>query len=130
MLLEDRVAQLEAEERIRQIVARFAVAYDSRDLEALSALYSPEVRESAMAALTARIPAGRTFHLTAAPVISIDGPDAAHGTVVARAEYEDGAEWFICGVVYSDRYVRVEDEWYLLERTSKLTYRADVLGRP
>lgn len=127
---EDRLAHLEAEERIRQIVARFALAYDARDLEALAVLHAPEVRERAMAALVARMPAGRTFHLTAAPVINLDGPDTAHGTIVARAEYEDGAEWIVCGVAYTDRYVRIEDEWYLFERKSELTYRADVLGRP
>ena len=130
MLLEDRVAQLEAEEQIRQIVARFAVAYDARDLETLAALHSPQVREATMAALVPRIPTGRTFHLTATPVITLDGPDTAHATVVARAEYEDGAEWFVCGVVYNDLYVRLDGDWYLSERTSKLTYRADVLGRP
>lgn len=126
----DRVDRLEAAEQIRQLVARYAVGYDARDLPALAALHAPEVRDAAMAGLRAGLPAGVTFHLTAEPVITFEGPDAARGVVVCRAETEAGDEWIVAGLTYQDRYVRRDGAWYLAERTTHTAYAADVLSRP
>jgi SnoaL-like domain len=125
-----RLAQLEADEQIRNLVAGYARAYDARDLEALAELHDPQIRDAAMAALRGRMQPGRTFHLTAAPVITHHGPDKAGGVVVCRAEAEVGDEWLVVGVVYTDRYVRRGDRWYLAERQHEIAYASDVLSRP
>ena len=128
--LEDRVARLEAEVHIGQLVAGYAIAYDARDLDGLADAYAPQVREAAMAELVPQLPAGRTFHLVADPVLNVVGPDAAFGQVVCRAEREEGDEWIVSGLTYEDAYVRVDARWYLYERSLQITYSADVLARP
>lgn len=128
--VEDRVVQLEAAEQIRQLVARYAVAYDARDLQTLRALYPPQMRDAVGQSLEAELPAGRTFHLTAEPAVTFEGGDRARGTVVCRVEREDGSEWIVSGVTYSDRYVREDGAWYLAERTPQVRYSSDVLARP
>jgi hypothetical protein len=126
----DPLARLEALEQIRQLVARYAVAYDARDLATLAALQAPDLRADAMAHLVAHLPAGRTFHLTAEPVITFHSPDEAQGVVLCRAEREAGEEWIVSGLRYEDRYARHDGRWYLAERTEHVLYTADVLSRP
>ncbi len=121
---------MEAREQISQLVARYAVAYDARDHGALAALHAPDVREQAMAALVAELPAGRTFHLTADPVITFAGPGAATGVVVCRAECEVGDEWIVSGIRFEDHYLQRKGRWYLAKRTPHVLYSADVLARP
>ena len=124
------VERLEAAEQIRQLVARHAIACDARDLAGLAGLYAPDVREQAMAALTAELPAGRTFHLAAEPAITFDGPGAAGGVVVCRVECEAGEEWIVSGIRYEDHYIQRKGRWYLAARTRHVLYAADVLARP
>ncbi len=125
-----QLARLEAAEQIRNLVAGYARAYDARDLEALAELHDPQIRDTAMASLRDRMQPGRTFHLTAEPVITHQGPDEAGGVVVCRAEAEVGDQWLVVGVVYTDRYVRRDDRWYLAERQHEIAYASDVLSRP
>jgi SnoaL-like domain len=125
-----RLARLEADEQIRNLVAGYARAYDARDLEALAEIHDPQIREAAMARLRAQMQPGRTFHLTAEPVITHHGPDDAGGVVVCRAEAEVGDQWLVIGVVYTDRYVRRADRWFLADRQHEVAYASDVLSRP
>jgi len=125
-----RLARLEADEQIRGLVAGYARAYDARDFEALAEIHDPQIREAAMAGLRERMQPGRTFHLAAEPVITHHGPDEAAGVVVCRAEAEVGDQWVVAGVVYTDRYVRRADRWYLAERQHEMAYASDVLSRP
>ncbi len=128
--LEQRLATLEAAEEIRSLVARYAVAYDARDLTALADLHAPDVRERALAALVAALPPGRSFHLTADPDVTFTAPERARAHVVCRREQESGEEWIVAGVVFSDEYVRRDGRWYLQSRSERVTYAADVLARP
>ncbi|HZQ85171.1 MAG TPA: nuclear transport factor 2 family protein, partial [Acidimicrobiales bacterium] len=43
MELDERVARLEAFEAIRQLASRYAAALDRRDMEAVAALFVPDV---------------------------------------------------------------------------------------
>ena len=69
-----RLARLEADEQIRNLVAGYARAYDARDLDALAEIHDPQIREAAMDGLRDQMQPGRTFHLTAEPVITHHGP--------------------------------------------------------
>jgi predicted lipid-binding transport protein (Tim44 family) len=122
--------RLESAEQIRNLVARFAMAYDARDLVTIGGLYAPDVREELMKTLLERMPKGRTFHLTGSPVISFESADVAHGDVVGRSEAEVGEQWLVMGVRYTDRYVRTGGTWYLHSRDLRRLYAADVLARP
>ena len=126
----DPLDRLESAEQIRQLVARFAMSYDARDLDTIAGLYAPDVREGLMATLLERMPKGRTFHLTASPVLTFETADIAYGDVVGRSEAEVGEEWMVMGVRYSDRYVRIDGTWYLHSRELQRLYASDVLARP
>jgi predicted lipid-binding transport protein (Tim44 family) len=126
----DPLDRLESAEQIRQLVARFAMSYDARDLDTIAGLYAPDVREGLMATLLARMPKGRTFHLTASPVLTFETADIAYGEVVGRSEAEVGEQWMVMGVRYSDRYVRSGGTWYLHSRELQRLYASDVLARP
>lgn len=126
----DPLDRLESAEQIRNLVARFAMAYDARDLVTVAGLYAPDVREELMKTLLERMPKGRTFHLTASPVVTFEGADVAHGDVVGRSEAEVGEQWMVMGVRYADRYVRINGTWYLQSRDLRRLYASDVLARP
>ena len=51
---EQRLDRLESIEEIRQLVARYALAIDTRDLEALAGLFSPSVRIGSSSAILRR----------------------------------------------------------------------------
>jgi hypothetical protein len=124
------VERLEAAEQIRQLVARYAVAYDARDVDTLTGIWAPDVREAEMAVVNARLSPERSFHLVATPVITFVDADTATGQVVLRAEAEIGDEWRVVGGVYSDTYVRRRGTWYLGARSFAISYSGDVLSRP
>jgi predicted lipid-binding transport protein (Tim44 family) len=126
----DPLDRLESAEQIRQLVARFAMSYDARDLDTIAGLYAPDVREGLMATLLERMPKGRTFHLTASPVVTFESADLAYGDVVGRSEAEVGDQWMVMGVRYADRYVRIDGEWFLASRVLERLYASDVLARP
>ncbi len=126
----DPLDRLESAEQIRQLVARFAMAYDARDLETIAGLYAPDVRGGLMATLLERMPAGRTFHLTASPVVTFETAEVAYGDVVGRSEAEVGEQWMVMGVRYRDRYVREGGTWFLHSRELERLYASDVLARP
>ena len=126
----DPLERLESAEQIRQLVARFAMSYDARDLDTIAGLYAPDVRDGLMAALLERMPRGRTFHLTATPVVTFETADVAYGDVVGRSEAEVGDKWMVMGVRYADRYVRSGGTWYLHSRELSRLYSSDVLARP
>jgi predicted lipid-binding transport protein (Tim44 family) len=126
----DPLDRLESAEQIRNLVARFAMAYDARDLVTIAGLYAPDVREELMKTLLERMPKGRTFHLTASPIVTFESADVAQGDVVGRSEAEVGEQWLVMGVRYTDRYVRVGGTWYLQSRDLRRLYASDVLARP
>jgi hypothetical protein len=127
---EQRLAELEAAEQIRNLVFGYLRAYDARDFEAVAETFDPLTREESMAALRARTQPGRTFHLAAEPVLTFEGPDAASGVVTCRAEAEVGEQWIVAGMVYRDRYLRRGERWYLASREAEVAYASDVLSRP
>lgn len=126
----DLIDRLEAAEQIRQLVARYAVAYDARDVDTLAGIWAPDVRESEMATVKSRLSTERTFHLVAAPALTFEGDDLARGQAVLRAEAERGEQWIVVGGVYDDTYVRRGGAWYLGKRTFTVAYSGDVLSRP
>ena len=138
---EDRLDRLESLAEIRQLPSRYALAVDSRDLDALVSLFVPDVRvgraEQGRAALKVwfrnQLSRPRTsVHLVANHVIDFLGPDEARGVVYCHDELEwpERGEWELGMLQYWDRYRRVDGEWCFERRKFHRWYMVDALSRP
>lgn len=137
--IEERLARVEAHLAIQQLAARYARAVDSRDLEALGALFAPQTPfgEHGIGAEGAKgfyrdVLRGfyRSFHQVAGHVITDIAADSARGTVYCRAEHEDGDHWVVNLMVYFDRYVRVDGTWHFLGRRPRFLFVGDLKDGP
>jgi hypothetical protein len=137
--LEKRLERIEAQLAIQQLPVRYAVAVDSRDLDAWVDLFIPDVdcgshgrgREALKRFIE---PAVRTFyrsiHQICGHVIELIDSEHAKGTVYCRAEHEDGHKWVAMAICYFDTYERRDGRWYFTRRSEKHWYSSDVLERP
>lgn len=136
---EDRLLAIEAREAIRQLVARYALALDSRDVPTLAGLFVDDVRvgngqvgRDALATWFDRIlrPYTITFHLIGNHMIDLVDGDHATGVLYCRQEHQVGGEWIVMPLQYWDRYERRDGEWYFRSRSIHPFYAADVLQNP
>lgn len=138
-MMEERVDRLESLDAIRQLPAKYALALDMRDMDALVSLFPVDVRvgkeASGRAALraymdrTLRSPFTGTSHHIGGHIIEFDDPDHAHGIVYSKNEHETGDEWVIMQMMYLDDYVRQNDRWYFARRLPLYWYATD-LNKP
>jgi len=143
-----RIDRLESLDQIRQLPAKYALALDMRDMDAMVSLFEPDVRvgrdASGRAALraymdrTLRSPFTGTSHHIGGHVIEFDDADHAHGVVYSKNEHETpvpgGAdEWVIMQMMYVDDYVRGPGpdgpRWYFARRLPLYWYATD-LNKP
>jgi uncharacterized protein (TIGR02246 family) len=142
--LEARIDRLESLDAIRQLPAKYALALDMRDMDAMVSLFPADVRvgkdASGRAALraymdrTLRSPFTGTSHHIGGHVIEFDDPDHAHGVVYSKNEHETpvegGAdEWVIMQMLYWDDYERIAGEWFFRRRLPCYWYATD-LNKP
>ena len=137
--LEARIDRLESLDAIRQLPAKYALALDMRDMDAMVSLFPADVRvgkeASGRAALraymdrTLRSPFTGTSHHIGGHVIEFDDADHAHGVVYSKNEHETGDEWVIMQMMYVDDYVRLEGRWYFQRRLPLYWYATD-LNKP
>ncbi len=142
--LEARIDRLESLDEIRQLVAKYALSLDMRDLDAHVNLFAPDIRVSrdkvGRAHLkrwlddTLRLQFTGTSHHTGNHVIEFDDPDHAHGVVYSKNEHETpravgGAEWVIMQMLYWDDYERIDGRWYFRRRLPCYWYATD-LNKP
>jgi ketosteroid isomerase-like protein len=111
----ERLERLEASHAIGQLAARYALAIDSRDIDAWVELFVDDVdcgrRGKGREALRSFIdPVVRNFyrsiHYICGQTIDYRGGDTATGTVYCRAEHETGGEWIVMAIIYFDTYER------------------------
>ncbi len=143
MTLEDRINRLEAIEEIRQLVAKYSLSLDMRDLDAHVNLFAPDIQvsrtESGRAALkkwlddTLRLQFTGTSHQTGNHIIEFDDETHAHGLVYSKNEHETpspkGDEWVIMQMLYWDNYERIEGQWLFRRRLPCYWYATD-LNKP
>jgi uncharacterized protein (TIGR02246 family) len=142
--LEERIDRLESLDAIRQLPAKYALALDMRDMEAMVSLFPADVRvgkeASGRQALraymdgTLRSPFTGTSHHIGGHVIEFDDSDHAHGIVYSKNEHETPvpggeSEWVIMQMMYADDYVRQDGRWYFVRRLPLYWYAAD-LNKP
>ena len=134
-----RIDRLESLDAIRQLPAKYALALDMRDMDAMVSLFPADVRvgkeASGRLALraymdrTLRSPFTGTSHHIGGHVIEFDDPDHAHGVVYSKNEHETGDEWVIMQMMYVDDYVRQDGRWHFARRLPLYWYATD-LNKP
>lgn len=134
-----RIDRLESLDAVRQLPAKYALALDMRDMDAMVSLFPADVRvgkeASGRLALraymdrTLRSPFTGTSHHIGGHVIEFDDPDHAHGVVYSKNEHETGDEWVIMQMMYVDDYVRQQGRWFFARRLPLYWYATD-LNKP
>lgn len=127
------IDELLAYEQIRQLASRYAVAVDSRNLDALVALFVADVqvgRERGHAALRAQFDESlraveRTFLLVGTHVIDLVDDDHATGSVYCKGEIQAGDRWIHQAILYADTYGRQDGRWLFVRRVHMLWYGAE-----
>lgn len=137
--LSERIDRLESIAAIQQLAIRYAIAVDSRDLDAWLACFPDDIdcgkRGRGREALRSFIAPllkdfYRTVHLICGHQIDITGPNEASGRVYCRAEHEYGSQWIVQAICYFDTYIRKDGVWYFARREEDFFYSADALERP
>lgn len=137
--IEARIDRLKSLDAIRQLPAKYALALDMRDMDAMVSLFPSDVRVGkdttgrlalrAYMDRTLRSPFTGTSHHIGGHVIEFDDPDHAHGVVYSKNEHETGEEWVIMQMMYVDDYVRQDGRWFFARRLPLYWYATD-LNKP
>ncbi len=134
-----RLDRLESREAIRQLVSRYGVLIDARDLDGLTDLFVDDARVTrtergrvAMRALLESLCRQFTTSIHFVGNQTVDWIDADHaeGVVYCRAEHEVGDQWIVMAIQYWDRYERRDGAWLFTGRKVKHWYAVDMLERP
>jgi hypothetical protein len=140
-----RIDRLESLDEIRQLVAKYSLSLDMRDMDAHVNLFVEDIRVSrdqvGRAHLkrwlddTLRLQFSGTSHHTGNHIIEFEDPDRAHGVVYSKNEHEtpcaDGhREWVIMQMLYWDNYERREGRWYFRRRLPCYWYATDINKPP
>ncbi len=111
----ERLDRLESIEAIRQLVTRYALATDARDLDALVALFVDDVQvgadrqgRDALRDFFERSlrEVGVTILFVGNHVIDFGDADHARGVVYCRGEIQVDDRWVIQAIQYRDTYER------------------------
>ena len=137
--LEARIDRLESLDEIRQLVAKYALSLDMRDLDAHVNLFAADIKvsreQSGRAHLkawlddTLRLQFTGTSHHLGNHIIEFEGADHAVGVVYSKNEHECGGEWVIMQMLYWDDYERIDGRWYFRRRLPCYWYATD-LNKP
>ncbi|MGP3791590.1 nuclear transport factor 2 family protein [Pseudomonas sp. B392_1p] len=136
-----RLERVEAQLAIGQLPARYALAVDGRDLDALAELFAEDVdcgrwgkgrealknfyaSESILQAFY------RSVHQICGQTLEFQDAEHATGTVYCRAEHEDGEHWVVMAICYFDQYQRHDGRWYFVRRDERHWYSTDWQQRP
>jgi hypothetical protein len=116
------------------------MAIESRDVDAMASLFSPNARfgawgegEAGLRALMTESLASSVFAviLVANHLVEFDSPDRAHGEVWARCYAQNQPGGFVEQLIkYEDSYERVADRWLFLRRRHRLWFGVDVDASP
>src|SRR6478752_5152292 len=138
--VEERLDRMESLADIRQLPYRYALALDSRNMDALVDLFVPDVqvgrdstgRDALKQWFTATMSRMRTsVHFVGNHIIDFDDADHAHGIVYCRDELgRPNGGWDEGMLQYWDSYVRVDGDWCFDRRKFLRWYMVDALERP
>jgi ketosteroid isomerase-like protein len=128
-----------AYEAIRQLAARYAIAIDSRDLDALVSCFVDDVqvrrdafgRDALRAVFAEQLRAiGVSILNVGTHRIELVDADHARGLVYCHAQIEDGDRWIHQQILYRDTYERRGREWFFVRRVHELFYGEEAPSNP
>lgn len=131
--------RLVGRDEIRQLACRYAWAVDSRDLDALVALFIPDVRvgrdATGRAALRESFDAslraiGVSILFVGNHIIDFQDADHATGIVYCRGMIQDGERMVEQSIQYRDSYERRDGAWLFVRRVHVLWYGVETAERP
>lgn len=128
--IEDRLARLEAEAQIRQLVSRYAFDIDDRNLDGVADLFTEDAvvasgdrvmmakgRDAIIEQYRGRYTVlGPGMHFMHDHEIHLDSPTEARGRVSGHAELWRNDEMMIVALRYNDRYRKTDAGWKFAER--------------
>ncbi len=133
-----RIRRLEDRESIRQLVARYGVVIDDRDIEGIGLCFTRDGcfrskdgvmnargREAVVAQFHGRFAVlGPCMHWTHDHLIWLDeaNPDRARGLVSSHAELVRHGRPMVCAMRYEDTYRREDGEWRFEDRLLSFFY--------
>lgn len=127
----EALARAVARDEIRQLPLAYAYAQDMRDADLLLSLWAEPAEPASYPDIdlaTVRreherwFAKGTTCHFVGNHLITIDGPDTAHGDVYCMAQLDLGSEFVDQTILYQDRYVREEGRWLFAIRRHLLFF--------
>ena len=134
-----RLERLESKDAIKDLAAKYSLALDVRDLDALVNLFVEDVKvgksKIGRFALkkwfdeTLRNQFQGTSHHIGNQIIEFIDDNHAIGVVYSKNEHETSKEWIIMQMMYWDEYVRVDKIWYFRKRLPLYWYASD-LNKP
>jgi ketosteroid isomerase-like protein len=133
-----RIRRLEDRAEIGELVARYCLVMDDRDMTGMPELFTPDavVRSNDGVMNAVGLPAviemfrgrfsvlGPSNHFTHDRIVRFedDDPDAASGIVLAHAEMHRKGQPMLAAIRYSDRYRRWRERWRIAERVMSFFY--------
>ena len=135
----DALELLVAHDEIRMLASRYAVAVDARDLDALVALFVPDVRvgrdavgrEALRASFAESLSAiGVSVLHVGTHVVDVVDPDHATGVQYTAGQVEEGGRWIHQSIVYRDSYERRDGRWLFVRRVHELFHGVEAWRHP
>ena len=133
-----RLRRLEDRAEIGELIARYCLVMDDRDIAGMTELFTPDVVVSSAdgvmhaAGLAAVVEMfrgrfevlGPSNHFTHDRIVSFDDadPDTASGSVLAHAEMNRKGQPMLAAIRYTDRYRRHAGRWRIAERVLSFFY--------
>jgi ketosteroid isomerase-like protein len=132
-----RLRRLEDRAELGELIARYCIAVDDRDIEGLAALFTPEGcfrsvdgimdargREAVTQQFRTRFAVlGPTNHFTHDRIFEFgQETDAATGLVTSHAEVIRNGRALVAALRYADSYRRVEGRWRFADRLLSFLY--------
>ncbi len=140
--LAERIGRLEAREEIRDLVVRYGMAVDDRDIEGLADMFTTDAvfrhgdgavvnegRQAIVDFYADRLSSfGATYHYPHSHLVEMDPERAgwATGMVNAHAELGIGGRTLVTGLRYSDQYRFEGTKWRFAERSIAMIYYMDM----
>ena len=138
MDIEHRLARLEAEAQIRQLVARYCFSIDDRLRPEIAALFTEDatvrsadgvmnstgvdaIMEMYEGRFRALGPGAHYMHDVQIDFVG-DGTQEAHGRVSGHAELERNGQMMVCGMRYRDTYRNTPQGWRFHVREISFLY--------
>jgi uncharacterized protein (TIGR02246 family) len=135
----DALDRLIAHDEIRLLASRYAVAVDTRDLDALVDLFVPDVRvgrdtagrDALRASFEQSLSAiGVTILHVGTHAIDLLDDDHATGVQYSSGQIEEVGRWIHQSIVYRDTYERRDGRWLFVRRVHELFHGVEAWRNP